>query len=99
MVLKGNLKSEPELLSGERSVIVGQGSGEGDGWYLSLICSFIPSMSKHLLSSCSGSRSVLGSGTSGVPNVLESVLGIRGLAQPLIVLMGKQRPTLKAPRG
>lgn len=96
MVFKGSLKSEPELLSGERGITVGQGSGGGDGWHLSSACSFIPSISKHLLSSCSGSRPVLGSGT---PNVLESVLGIRCLAQPLIVLMGKLRPTPKVPRG
>ena len=90
---------DPGLLSGRKSAIIGWGSEGGGGSHFSLICSFIHSTSEPLLISCSGSRSILGTGTVGVSYVLESMLSIRGLVKPFILQMRKPRPGPKAHRG
>lgn len=64
--LRGVRNAEPELLSGEKGAILGQGRKGGGGSRFLSICSFIHSIFKSFLSSCSGSRSTQGAGTSGL---------------------------------
>lgn len=48
-----------------------QRRGRERGWRLSSVCSFILSISKPLLSSCSGSRTIQATGTAETPYVLQ----------------------------